>query len=292
MELTFFLHIYFVVQSTFYNMKTNDSFAAWADWYRNYLDRQLPIDWNTFERLPADLKQVVGDSVRQFQLGESSEAQNLKSKIARYVKKGGDRAYQDAMDWFIFEENRHARLLGRFMALEDIPKVTSHFSDKLFRFVRHGVGLRHAITILLSAELIAVPYYTALSQATRSPILTTICKQILLDEANHIRFQAKAIRTLLEGRGALRRRAAYAFARLLLEPALDIVWFHHARLFRAAGWSFKDMRRGSIAQFEWAWKMVLTGCEEAQSLPARDAGESLAARSLSREALLTDIHRA
>ena len=91
----------FATQSTLINMKTSDSFAAWADWYKNYLDRQLTVDWNTFERLPPKLKAVVGDSVRQFQLGESSEARNLKAKVERFVKKGGDRDYQEAMEWFI-----------------------------------------------------------------------------------------------------------------------------------------------------------------------------------------------
>ncbi len=269
-------------------MKTNDSFAAWADWYRDFLDRQIPIDWNTFERLPPDLKQVVGDSVRQFQLGESSEAHNLKAKIGRYVQRGGDRAYQDAMEWFIYEENRHARLLGRFMALEDIPKAQKHFADYLFRLARHSVGLRLGITVLLSAELIAVPYYTALSQVSTSPILTTICKQILLDEAQHIRFQSKAIHVMMKGFGPLRRRAAHAFARLLLEPAIDLVWFSHGSLFRAAGWQFADLRRASIVQFRWAWQMILSGQEVEVAPPARDAGEALAARSLSRAALWSD----
>jgi hypothetical protein len=271
-------------------MKTSDSFAKWADWYRNYLDRQLPVDWNSFERLPAHLKQVVGDSVRQFQLGESSEARNLKAKVARYVQQGGDPAYQEAMEWFIFEENRHARLLGRFMALEDIPKVQSHFSDKLFRLARHSVGLRLSITILLSAELIAVPYYMALRDVSRSPILTAICDQILLDEANHVRFQAKAIHTLLQGRGRLRLRIERVRASILLELALDVVWFNHGRLFDAAGWNFSKLRRAARVQFDWAWQMILSGQEIA--VPAVvEAPPTPAVQPLRQpEPLWSDIH--
>ena len=63
--------------------------------------------------------------------------------------------------------------------------------EAFFRRLRHTVGLRLSLTILLSAELIAVPYYTALMRATDDAILQTICKQILLDEAMHIRFQAQ-----------------------------------------------------------------------------------------------------
>lgn len=237
-------------------MKTTASFAAWADWYREFQNRQLPIDWGSFERLSTEIHGIVAKSVQQFQLGESSEARNLKAKVARYVKRGGDRAYQDAIEWFIFEENRHSRLLGRFMALEDMPKATGQMTDKLFRFLRHSVGLRHSLTILLSAELVAVPYYTALRHATNSPILTTICDQILLDEAMHIRFQAKAIRTLLEGKSAMRRKSAYLLARLLIEAALDVVWFNHADLLRLGGCEFSDLRRETLVQFHWAWEMV------------------------------------
>lgn len=270
-------------------MKTTDSFAAWADWFKNYLDRQLPIDWNTFERLSPELKEIVGDSVRQFQLGESSEAHHLKAKIARFTQQGGDRDYQEAMEWFIFEENRHARLLGRFMNLEDIPKITQHFSDRLFRGMRHAVGLRYSIVILLSAEIAAVPYYTALRDVSTSPILTTICQQILRDESTHIMFQSRALRMLLQGHGRLRLRLARLSARVLMELALDVVWFGHARLFRRAGWEFADFRRESLVQFQWAWQMILTGQDVPEEKVVRDAGESLSARSLRREALQSTI---
>jgi hypothetical protein len=237
-------------------MKTTDSFAAWADWFRDFQGRQLKVDWDSFVRIPEDIHPIVAASVRQFQLGESSEARNLKAKVARYVKKGGDRAYQDAMEWFIFEENRHSRLLGRFMALEDMPKAASQLTDRIFRWTRHGVGLRHSLTILLSAELCAVPYYTALRAATTSPILTAICNQILQDEAMHIRFQARAIRMMLADKSSFRRRTEHLLARLMLEAALDVVWFHHAALFRLAGYTFADFRRESKTQFDWAWAMI------------------------------------
>ncbi len=272
------------------NMKTSDSFRAWADWYRNFLDRQLPIDWNTFERIPPELKEVIGDSVRQFQLGESSEARNLKAKVARFVKKGGDKAYQDAMEWFIFEENRHSRLLGRFMDLEDMPKARSNFSDKLFRLCRHSVGLRYSLTILITAEIIAVPYYAALRQVSDSPILTTICKQILLDEANHIRFQAKAIRNMLQGLAPWRRKAAHAIARLLLEPAMDLVWFEHGRLFRAAGWSFRDFRQESIREFQQAWALILSTADVTDVLLPQRSMEPAAPRKRMPEVIWSDAH--
>jgi hypothetical protein len=271
-------------------MEKPESFTAWANWFREYQDRQLPIEWDRFERIPDNIHATIASSVAQFQLGESSEARNLKAKVAKFVKRGGDKAYQEAIEWFIFEENRHSRLLGRFMSLENMPKSTSQFTDRVFRLARHNVGLRHALFILLSAELIAVPYYRALQNATNSPILTTICKQILLDEETHIRFQSKAIQ-MLQGRlSKTRRKADYLVARALLEVALDIVWFNHSDLLLLGGYHFSDLRRESLEQFHHAWAMINGKIlNPAPGTKSQDAGESLSNRSLSRKALWSDL---
>jgi hypothetical protein len=267
-------------------MKTTENFAPWADWFRDFQSRQLPIPWDSLDRIQDEnsssssltphthtgtprthtgtprthtgpsLHAIVRSSVRQFQLGESSEARNLKAKVARYAKRTGNSAYQDAMEWFIFEENRHSRLLGRFMAGEDMPKAHNQFTDHLFRLARHTVGLRNSITILLSAELVAVPYYTALRDATSSPILTAISQQILHDENMHIRFQARAIRMLLHGKKNFRRRLARRQARLMLEFALRVLWLNHAPLLRLAGYRFQDLHKEALQQFHWAWDII------------------------------------
>ena len=91
---------------------------------------------------------------------------------------------------------------------------------------------------------------------------------------------------LLQGRSAWRIRLAHMSARVLMELALDMVWFNHSRLFRAAGWEFGDFRRESLVQFQWAWQMILTGKEATEIKTVRDAGDSLSSRSLQREALL------
>ncbi len=44
--------------------------------------------------------------------------------------------------------------------------------------------------VLATAEVLAIPYYTALRDATGSPLLRSICCRILTEEAQHLRFQA------------------------------------------------------------------------------------------------------
>lgn len=238
-------------------MRNPKNFAEWADWFRDFQGRQLPVDWNSMARVPEEAKETVARSVRQFQLGESSEALHLKKRVAKHVKRGGDRNYADAIEWFIFEENRHARLLGRFMATEDMPKAKKHFADSTFRFLRHMGDLLHQILILSAAEMIAVPYYSALRRATPSPILTNICNQILLDEAMHLRFQAHSILMLTQKKSVARLKWVRWKHRVLLELAVDIVWFGHADLFRLSGYDFQTFRLESLEQFELLWRTVL-----------------------------------
>lgn len=267
-------------------MKTTDNFNAWATWYKEFHDRQMPIDWNTMERIPSNIHAVIAHSIKQFQLGESSEAENLKGKVSKFVRKGGDSAYQESLDWFIFEENRHSRLLGRFMNLEGMPKAKKSASDKLFRFLRHFASLRYAHVILVSAEMISVPYYTALRNVSTSPILTTICKQILEDEVQHLRYQAKVIRMHLKGKSNWRKRSARAVAKILLELALDVVWFQHAKLMRLDGYNFSRFRLEAFQQFDFVWDLILTEKAMAEPITAHpDADDQLASRSLSRNAL-------
>lgn len=249
-------------------MKTMHDFAHWAEWYQDYQGRQLTIPWDDPGRLPASLRGIVGPSVAQFELGESSEATSLKAKVARYVRRGGDRHYQTAMDWFIHEENRHARMLGRWMDIEGLPKLKAHPADWFFRQFRRWVPLRYSLMILVSAEMLAVGYYQALRDIGPSTILATISRQILLDEDRHLHFQAMAIRTLLGKAGNLRLRLERAFARLLLEAATDVLWFHHGRFFQEAGWRYGDLRACAQAQFGKVWRCVETGAFEAEPAAA------------------------
>ena len=48
-------------------------------------------------------------------------------------------------------------------------------------------------TVLVTAEVLAIPFYQALRDATRSSLLRAICVRILCDEASHLNYQALTI---------------------------------------------------------------------------------------------------
>lgn len=237
-------------------MKSNLPFTAWVSWFENFKSRQKPIPRPAGPELSKYESQLIRSSIRQFQLGESSEARNLLAKAGRYAARTGDISYPSALIHFIREENRHASMLGQFMDREGISRAKKHWMDGIFRFLRHRVGLRSSLTILVTAEFIAIPYYTALREATSSTVLAGICKQILIDESTHIRFQSLALKVLAQPRNKLQRKADEIFARICLETALDMVWFSHGRVLQAGGYDYPTFRQTCLVQFRWSRAMV------------------------------------
>ena len=69
--------------------------------------------------------------------------------------------------------------------------------------------------VLATAEVLAIPYYTALRDATGSPLLRSICDRILAEETEHLRFQAFTFGRLASHRAALLRTTGTRHASLL-----------------------------------------------------------------------------
>src|SRR5216684_6603784 len=98
-----------------------------------------------------------------------------------------------ALELFIAEEQSHSGMLGRFQDREGIPRLPSHWLDRIFRRLRKLAGLEVCAMVLVTAEVLAIPFYQALRDATRSRLLRSICARILCDEAAHLDYQALTI---------------------------------------------------------------------------------------------------
>ncbi|MEM0997772.1 MAG: ferritin-like domain-containing protein [Bacteroidota bacterium] len=231
-------------------------FTNWARWFAAFADRQLPLPKPQQPELTRQERKWIGRSIRHFQLGESSDARLLLQKAGRYAAETGDISYPWALRGFVQEENRHAALLGRFMDQEGLPRARKSWMDSVFRRVRHALGLRHSIVVLLTAEFIAVPYYTALGQATSSQLLATICRQILEDEAHHLHFQSLALHVFSRRLSPWSRRAGQVFARLCLAIALPVVWCSHRRVLCAGGYDYRYYRKTCLRAFRHSRAVV------------------------------------
>lgn len=116
-------------------------------------------------------------------------------------------------------------------------------ADSVFRRLRHLAGLELAISVLVTAEIVAQVYYQALAAATGSTILKALCEQILRDEDPHVRFQCERLAILRRRRGRAWRTLCVAAHRVLMLGTLPVVWMKHRRALVAGGFGWRRFWR-------------------------------------------------
>jgi hypothetical protein len=201
-------------------------------------------------------REAVVASVQEFQLGESSEGRHLHRLAAEYARQTGDEDYLRAVEYFIREEQRHARYLRDFLALEGFGTVKRRWADTVFRRLRNLAGLEVSIGVLLTAEIIAKVYYAGLKGATRSPVLHRICERVLRDEEAHVRFQAERLAMLRHDRPQLGRKLTGFLHRTLFFGACLVVWRNHSKVVRRSGLDFRSYWCRCWEEFEAAAEMM------------------------------------
>lgn len=189
------------------------------------------LDWNVADELTAAEKKCITRSLQQFQKGEQSEGKHLFS----YAKTFPDPAYLDCIKLFIKEEQKHARVLARYMDLHAIPRIKDHWIDNVFRGLRTLAGLENTIIVLVTAEIIAKVYYRALQNATSSVLLQKICNQVLQDEDQHLAFQAHTLNHLYTSSSRFRQIITRSWHRLLMTGTIFVVWLWHKKVLKSGG---------------------------------------------------------
>ncbi len=214
--------------------------SPYERWYRHFLARRdlSSLPWSESYSLDSFERSNVARSIQQFQLGEWARGRGFKRRARREAALAADSWFLPALDLFITEEQRHSALLGRFLEQQHIPRLSTHWLDGIFRRLRKLAGLEVCAAVLVTAEVLAMPFYQALRDATRSKLLRSICAGILVDEAAHLNFQGLTlglIRRRLSDRGRLVRGACHW---ALFGGTALLLWQQHHRVFRAAGWGF------------------------------------------------------
>ena len=213
--------------------------GQWRDHFLRNDQNLLEIPWQRGAEVTDAEKQAIAESVREFQLGESSEGRHFLQAAQDYAARTGDQDYVHALRLFIREEQRHARELGRFLTLAGIPLASKSWPDTVFRWLRHRVGLEVTVCVLITAEVIAEVYYQALRDATGSTVLRRICEQILQDEVEHVRFQCERLAILRRDRSPWKVLAAHGLQRFLFWGTCFVVRHKHRRALKAGGYGFR-----------------------------------------------------
>jgi hypothetical protein len=224
----------------------------WLDHFRTKASTPDRIPWTDQPTLSPAERTALSSSIREFQLGESSDGRHLQAAADRLALGTGDAAYAVAMRFFIREEQRHAAYLARFLAGEGVALKTRTWADWVFRRLRHLGHLETAISVLITAEIVAQVYYLALRRASGSPVLRAICRRILADESAHVRFQAERLAILRRSQGNVGLLLRFVAHRVLFALALAVVWHNHGAVLRRARLRPIDYWKASWRAFDRA----------------------------------------
>jgi len=233
-------------------------FPEWAQHFAsNDWTNSPELAWETAPRLSGSASEselwVIAPALAQFQLGEYAQGRSLLSRAAAFEAAHGIPGLAEATRSFIQEEQRHSLVLGRFLAREGVKLMEHDWTDAVFRWVRKRAGLELIVTVLSTAECIAVPYYSALRDLTSSELLRSICQNILRDEALHLCYQGHVLALFSRERGFWAESLARTLHRMLLLGSGCLVYAQHAWFFRTASMPLKKfLGRAfqSLAQIE------------------------------------------
>jgi hypothetical protein len=245
-------------------------YEKWSEYFLS--NRTAPaalhfIPWEDETNLSEPERLLVGEAIQQFQLGEFARGRGLMRRASTHPGFAGDIGFEPAMKLFIAEEQGHSAMLGRFLDREGIPRIERDWVDGLFRKVRKLAGLELCVMVLVSAELLAIPFYQALRDATSSKVLRAICRRILFDEVSHLRFQAQTLGIIRRGLTNRSRRAREAAHAALMAGAALVLWMQHSKVFRAAKWDFDSY-------WKCAWREFARLTEESAGIAERPREEN------------------
>lgn len=208
------------------------TYAGWKEYFERNAARRLVIPFEN-DVLTEKEKKRIFPSVCQFERGEHSDGKHLQKAADRFARKIHDADYSQCIRWFIQEENAHSGYLNAYMKHYHVCPEEHVMLDRVFRKLRRLAGIRCEVTVLVTAEIIALSYYDALMNATESQALKAICRQMLHDEIPHVMFQSYTL-------SHFKNRFYTELLRVLLMEITSVfTWVSCRHVFVSAGWTFK-----------------------------------------------------
>ena len=217
------------------------NYFSYADWNRYFVKNAhfLVIPFEN-DILTEREKKLVCPSIGQFQQGEYSDGKHLKKAADRFAEETKNKDYKNCIRWFIREENAHSGYLKSYMDHYHVRVKKNVILDRIFRKLRKLVGLQCEVIMLVTAEIIALSYYDALQDATKSHALRTICQRMLHDEISHIIFQSYTL-------SHFKHRFYIRWIRVLLMEITSVAtWISCRKVFLEVGWTFKKFLRNNL----------------------------------------------
>jgi bacterioferritin (cytochrome b1) len=206
---------------------------TWLTYFQHNRMHRRPLAFEQGITVEPHLRDALIRSLQRFQIGETGEGLHLKQGAAAT----GDAAYAEAIALFIAEEQQHAQWLAQVLTIMGTAPLTGHWSDNVFRVVRHLMGLQVELVVLLSAEMIAKRYYRALYEGTQEPLLRELFAQICEDEEGHIAFHCAFLQTAWAQRTPAQRWFVHHAWRAFYQGVCLVVAWDHRSVLHAVGLS-------------------------------------------------------
>jgi hypothetical protein len=233
------------------------SSAEWVRYFRSNRENRLNVPWDSGAGTSSAELSKIASSLRGWQLGETSDGVHLMAVVRKYAAGMKDPESIEAIRLFILEEQCHGNQLGRFLDLAGIARARKDWGDSLFRTARYFVPrMEFWVTPVVMVETHALIYYNALRLATGSPVLRQICRQILIDEVPHIRFQCERLAILHRRRTQFLRSVTLAFHRLFFATITIAIWMGHREAYRAGGYTFPRYWKAAWGKMNHSWRMM------------------------------------
>jgi hypothetical protein len=231
--------------------------AEWREHFRANAENLKNIPWDAGPKITPEELAEIAQSLRAWQLGETSDGNHLRGIARKHAEAIGDPDFVEMMECFIAEEQRHGATLGRYLDLVGVPRAESNWGDTMFRFCRHFMANMETFTTpVIMAELHALVYYNAIRQATGCPILRKVCEQLLADEIPHIRMQCERLAILHRDQPAFLRAVTMLLQRIFFTGVTLAIWIGHRRALKAGGNGFGRFWRSAWTRMRHAWKMM------------------------------------
>lgn len=243
-----------------------------SNFWKRHFQHNLTIqrvDWRVAPSLAPEERAAVLHSLKAWQLGETSDGRHLLAAARRYAARLGDPVYVEAVELFIREEQKHGGNLGRYVDLIGEQRAKKDWGDTLFRKVRYFNTSMELWTItVVIVESAAQVFYQALHDATRCALLRSICTDILIDEAHHIKFQNERLHILFQRKGFYNKALSLLLYSLLFFVVVHAVWYGHRRAFKAGGVHRNGFMRLMYYKFFGTLKFLHEHAQEAPPMLA------------------------
>ena len=210
----------------------------WLLYFRSNQADPQEIPWPDLQAPNREIARFLIPSLQLFQLEEGARGLTFLELGRRHAEATGNLDFIETLALFIAEEQRHSALLGRYLRAMGVPLLHRHWVDGIFRRLRKLAGLECMVTVLVTAEVLAVPYYRAVHRISPCPALRALCRRILREEAQHLLFQASTLASLQRSRPSWWIGLTHFAQHVLLAGTCATVWTQHGKVLRRGGINF------------------------------------------------------